>query len=118
MNDEQLTLPMLTWYAPDKPRLVPIELVRAAESYRDAVRACWALRSRRNMKPSVLAELTGMLPSHLSDYLSDKPDKRDMPAKYVETMELACGNRFITQWFTARAELTHMEQVLAERKAA
>lgn len=115
---EQIALPMLTWYDAGKPRLIPIEVVRSAPTYRDAVRACWNLRSRRNMTRRQLAEEVGVPASHLSDYLSEQPDKRDMPAKYVEAMEIACQNRFVTQWFTHRAELTHLEQVLAERRAA
>jgi hypothetical protein len=114
----QLPLPMLTWYSEGKPRLVPIEVVRSAPNFRDAVRACWNLRTRRNMTRRQLAEEIGVPPSHLTDYLSELPDKRDMPAKYVEALEIACQNRFVTQWFTHRAELTHLEQVLLERRAA
>lgn len=117
-RDLQSTLPMLTYYEAATPRLVPIELVRAAPDYRAAVRACWALRSRRNMTRRQLAEEIGVPASHLSDYLSELPGKRDMPAKYVEALEVSCTNRFVTQWFTMRAELTHVEQMLAERRAA
>lgn len=112
----QLTLPMLTWY--DGPRLVPAEVVHSAMSYRDAVRGCWNLRARRGMTRRQLAEEVGVPASHLTDYLSDKPDKRDMPAKYIERFELACQNRFVTQWFAVQAKLTILEQVLEERRAA
>jgi hypothetical protein len=118
MDHHQLPLPMLTVYSEGRPALVPLEVVRTATNYRSAVRGCWACRTRRNMTRRQLAEEIGVPASHLSDYLSDLPDKRDMPAKYVERMEIACQNRFVTQWFTAQAELTHLEQVLAERRAA
>lgn len=116
--EQQLKLPMLTWYDEGRPRLLPIEIVRAAPDYRTAVRGCWNARTRRNMTRRQLAEEIGVPPSHLTDYLSELPDKRDMPAKYVEAMEISCQNRFVTQWFTHRAELTHLEQVLLERRAA
>jgi hypothetical protein len=115
---EQVPLPMLTVYSEGHPALVPLALVRSAADYRSAVRGCWSLRTRRNMTRRQLAEEIGVPASHLTDYLSELPDKRDMPAKYVERMEIACQNRFITQWFTSQAELTHLEQVLAERRAA
>lgn len=114
----QLQLPMLTWYDEGRPRLVPIEVVRAASTYRAAVLGCWNARTRRSMTRRQLAEEICVPASHLTDYLSDKPDKRDMPAKYVKAMEISCQNRFITQWFTHDAELTHLEQVLLERRAA
>jgi hypothetical protein len=115
MNGEQLRLPMLTQYS--GPQLVNPEVVRAAATYRLAVLGCWNLRIRRKMTRRLLAEETGMLPSHLTDYLADDADRRDMPAKYIQAMEVACGNRFISQWLAMQANLTILEQYLHRRAA-
>lgn len=114
MDQQQLQLPMLTWY--EGPQLVASDVVRTATSYRDAVRACWNLRTRRNLTRRQLAEETGMLPSHISDYLHDDPERRDMPAKYIKATEAACGNRFISQWIAWNSELPVLE--VAQRRTA
>jgi hypothetical protein len=112
---QQLQLPMLTVYT--GPRLVDAEVIAACTSYRAAVRACWMLRSRRNLTLRLLAEETGLYASHASDYVSEAETKRELPAKHVNEFELACGNRFISQWLARRANLTILEQFI-ERRAA
>jgi hypothetical protein len=111
---EQQGLPFLTVYV--GPRLVDLEVVDACRHYRDAVRACWEMRSRKHMTRRLLAEEVGVQASHLTDYLSDKPDKRDMPAKYINALEIACGNRMVTQWLARQASLTIMEQFTQESR--
>ncbi len=112
---EQLKLPMLTVY--DGPRLVDAVIVAACSSYREAVRACWDLRTRRNLTQRQLAEEAGLYAPHVSNYLSDLPNKRSLPAEAIPAFEVACGNRFITQWNTARAGLTILEQFITRRAA-
>ena len=114
---EQLKLPMLTVYT--GPRLVDAEIVDACNTYREAVRACWDLRTRRHLTQRQLAEEAEVYASHLSDYLSDLHEKRELPAKHINTFELACGNRMITQWLARRANLTILEQFIQrERRVA
>lgn len=111
----QLRLPMLTYY--DGPRLVAPELVRAARTYREAVRACWRMRTRRSLTQRQLAvEIEGYAP-HVSDYLSEDDAKRPLPAAKINAFEIACGNRFVTQWQVAQAGLNVFEE-LALRRAA
>lgn len=112
----QLHLPMLTVY--DGPRLVEPSQISVIQSYRDAVRMCWDLRTRRNLTKRMLASEAGLYPSHVSDYISEDPSKRELPAKHVNAFEVECGNRVISQWLAARAHLTIMEQFIAHRRAA
>jgi hypothetical protein len=112
----QLHLPMLTVY--EGPRLVSQEILAGVLSYRDAVRTCWDLRTRRNLTKRVLAEETGLYPSHVSDYLSELEWKRELPAKHINLFEVSCGNRVITQWHNRQANLTILEQFIESRRAA
>lgn len=107
---EQLQLPMLTVYT--GPRLVDLELIDACRSYRSAVRACWLLRVRRALTQRQLAEEAGLYASHVTDYVSEDDDKRELPAKHVNGFELACGNRFVSQWLARQASLTILEQYI------
>lgn len=113
---EQLKLPMLTVYT--GPRLVDREIVDACKSYRDAVRACWDMRTRRNMTKRKLAEDAGLYPSHVTDYLSEVPKKRDLPASKVNDFELQCGNRMVSQWLARQANLTILEQFIQPARVA
>jgi transcriptional regulator with XRE-family HTH domain len=113
--DSQLKLPMLTYY--EGPKLVDPEIVRACRSYREAVRAAWHFRTRRNLTRRALAEGAGLYASHVSDYLSDDESKRELPARHIEDFEQECGNRFVSQWLAQRANLTILEQFM-ERRAA
>lgn len=112
----QLTLPMLTYYA--GPRLIDQELVLACRTYREAVRACWDMRTRRGLTKRALAEGAGLYPSHVSDYISDDESKRELPAKHINAFEIECGNRFITQWHARQAGVTILEQFIERRAAA
>lgn len=112
---QQMTLPLLTYY--EGPRLIDVELVHACRSYREAVRACWDLRTRRALTRRVLAEGAGLYPSHVSDYLNADPSKRELPAKHINAFEIECGNRFVSQWMASQANLTILEQYLQRRAA-
>lgn len=112
----QLQLPMLTYYA--GPRLVPVDVVAGLATYRDAVRMCWQLRLRTSLTKRVLAEEAGLYASHVSDYLSALDSKRELPAKHVPAIEVACGNRVITQWLVRQANLTLMEQFIQPQQVA
>ena len=60
---EQLMLPMLTVYS--GPRLVSAEVLAGVLTYREAVRSCWQLRTRRQLTQRALAEEAGLYASHL-----------------------------------------------------
>ena len=111
----QLSLPMLTVY--EGPALVAGDAVAACETYRDAVRLCWSLRRRSRMSTTAYAAEVGCYASHLAGYVHEYEGRRELPAKHIAAFETACGNRAVTQWLAARANLTILETFIA-RKAA
>ena len=115
-NPRQLPLPMLTYY--QAPVMVEARLVESAPTYREAVRRCWAMRTRARMTKRQLAEETGCYASHITDYLSEDEGKRDLPARHIAAFEAACGNRFISQWIARKSELTVLEEFVAQRRSA
>lgn len=113
---EQLNLPMLTLY--NGPRLLPADVVDACRTYRAAVRACWDMRTRRSLTQRMLAEEAGLYASHVSDYLSERHERRDLPAAKINGFELACGNRIVSQWMARQASLTILEQFIQQPRRA
>lgn len=111
----QLSLPMLTYY--DGPRIVSSDVVGACKTYRDAVRMCYQMRTRTRMSKALMAEEIGCYPSHLSGYVSEGEGRRQLPAEHIAAFEVCCGNRCITQWLAAQANLTILEQFLNQRQA-
>jgi len=107
---------MLTYYA--GPRLVPLEVVATITSYREAVRTCWQMRLRTSLTRRALAEEAGLYASHITDYLSQEPGRRNLPAEHIDAMEIACGNRVISQYLNMKHHLTILEQFLPQHRAA
>lgn len=89
--------------------LVPATVIAALPTYRDAVRECWARRTRINLMQRTVAEETGAYASHFAEYLSADPSKRDMPAKLIPAFERACGNHAVTQWLVQQAGLRALQ---------
>lgn len=116
LDDDQLELALLCRL--DGPSVVPEQYVRACQTYREVVRLCWRLRRVRAMTMLTLAEHAGFPSNHRSDYLSDKEDRRELPAKYIKAFEYVCGNTAISQWIAMNAKLTVLEEVQAARLAA
>ena len=112
----QLTLPMLTVY--EGPRIVSQTAIEACKNYRESVQACWGLKTRTRLTKAQLSEECGCYASHVTDYLSDKETSRNLPAERIAAFEVACGNRLITQWLAAQANLTILETFLQQRAAA
>jgi len=100
------------------PAVVSIADIRAILTYSDAIRFGWENRQIKNMTRATLAELTGIRPSHLSDYLNpcrvDKHGRelREMPAKYIPAFEQAVGNTFASQWLAMQSQLTILEAMM------
>jgi hypothetical protein len=112
----QLNLPMITYY--EGPRLISQEVLAGITTYREAVRVCWDLRTRRQLVRRTLAEEASLYASHVSDYLSDDDSRRELPAKHIAAFEVACGNRAVSQWLAKQAHLTILEQFIDQRRAA
>ena len=99
-----------------RPRLYDDE--QRKQRHREAVRLCWSMRTRKNLPKTLLAQEAWCYASHVTDYLSDKPEKRDLPAKHIAAFEVSCGNRAISQWLAAQAHLTILETFIQQRQAA
>jgi hypothetical protein len=115
MYMEQLSLPMLTVYS--GPRLVDQAEVAKCRSYREAVRLCWEQRTRINLKRIQVAEYCGLYASHVTDYFSASPSRRELPAKKVDVVERVLGNRAISQWLLLQTQRSDAE-VTELREAA
>lgn len=116
MEQQQAQLPLLARL--DGPSVVPSYYIRHCDTYRDAVRLCWALRRIKGMTKRMLAAEAGLYHPHVSDYLSDDETKRELPAKYIKAFEAVCGNSAISQWLAAQSKLTVLEEMQAERRTA
>ena len=101
-----------------------MSLIKGIKTYRDAIRYGWEHRQIQNMTQATLAEKTGMRPSHVPDYLAESDvdkkgrDRREMPARYIPAFEKAVGNSFASQWLAMQSQLTILEAMIADQKAA
>lgn len=101
----------------DGPSVVPPVEIAKITSYREACRMCWVHRRVQGMTKARLAEVTGMRPSHISEYFSpdlfdtNGRELRDMPGKYVKSLERVAGNTFISQWHAMQSNLTVLESI-------
>lgn len=106
----------------DAPSVAPMSLVMKVKTFREACRAAWAARPK-NMTTATLCQMTGMRPSHATEYFKDAEtdhkgrELRDMPAKYLPAFEEAIGNSFASQWLAMQSQLTILEAQIAEQKA-
>lgn len=109
--------PCFTFETP--PVAVEPDVLDDIDSYRDAVRACWAARRRPAMTMRTLAELIGAAPCHISDYFAedDAKGRRDLPAKLIPEFEWVCGHTIVSQWLAAQLGVMRAE-VQADRLAA
>lgn len=104
-------LPMLA--AVQEPQFVDKQLIKQCQTYRDAVRLCWALRRVKGMTQRTVAELADIHTPHISDYLAERAKTvRNLPADKIEAFESVCGNRAITQWLVRRAGLHLAEELM------
>ncbi len=103
----------------DAPDVVPPTLLKAAHTYREAVRLCWTLRRAKGLRPADLGR-HGFTRQHVSDYLNDDdlPSRRSLPADRIHDFEDLAGNSAISQWIAGGARLTVLEEMQAERNAA
>lgn len=115
-DPSQLQLPMLMRL--DGPSVLPPQRLLSVGSYREAVAICWSLRrDRADGAQSACARFVGAQVSHMSAFLSDDHEKRDMPAKYVHAFEVWCGNTAITQYLARGSKLTVVEEFQARALA-
>lgn len=101
----------------DAPSIAPQQWVRAAKSYREAVRLSWSLKRVHLMTRQQLSSEAELYPQHVTDYLheDDKPSRRDLPANAIARFEAVVGNTLISQWLAAQSKLTVLEEITATR---
>lgn len=121
-DDRTLPLPLLGGLVQAQRLVLPPEVVMALPSYRHACRMAWRLRSPR-ITQRTLSELAGLYASHVTDYFSPRPERRELPAKHVAAVERVIGNTLISQWLAQQSRLTVLEemqqaQLRRERRAA
>jgi AraC-like DNA-binding protein len=104
----------------DGPSVVPAQVLRAAHTYRQAVRLCRQVSPRRHINLRQLAEEAGLTYQHVSDYFNpdDRATRRSLPGEHVAAVERVLGNTAISQWHASQAHLTVLEEMQAERVAA
>jgi hypothetical protein len=118
MTMDQLEFPLMGRL--DAPSVAPVQWVRCAKTYREAVRVCWQLRRVARMTKQQLAAEAELYPQHITDYLheDDKPSRRSLPADAIARFEAVVGNSLISQWLAAKSQLTVLEEITATRKFA
>lgn len=114
----QLQIPLMGRI--DAPSVAPAQLVRAAKTYREAVRLCWRLRRVAYMTRQQLSAEAELYPQHVTDYLheDDKPSRRDLPANAIARFEAVVGNTLVSQWLAAQSQLTILEELTATKAYA
>lgn len=105
----------------DGPAIVPPEIMRLAKTYRQAVRLCLLLARHRRpgLTLSDIAIECDLTRQHVTDYFheDDRPQRKNLPAEDVRTVEAFLGNSAISQWHAMGARFTVLE-VLQAREAA
>ncbi|MEJ7685654.1 MAG: hypothetical protein WKG52_00895 [Variovorax sp.] len=102
------------------PSVVSEQWVRAAKTYRHAVRIAWALRRIKGAKPAHMAAAMDFYAQHVGDWLNndDKPKRRNLPGDCIPRFETYVGNTLVSQWLAAHAQLTVLEEITATRQVA
>lgn len=115
---EQRQLPLMTRM--DGPSVAPFSVVAQAGTFRQAVRLAWGHRRVHYATQQQLAAECQTPAQHVSDYLNadDKPKRRSLPAERIAAFEAFVGNTIVSQWLAARARLTVLEEMQAQRMAA
>lgn len=118
MEDTQRPLQLLARL--DGPSVVPPDMVRQARTYREACRMAWQLRRAKNLTFRALSERCGLVYQHVGDYFNadDARHRRDLPGDALSAVEGELGNTFVSQWHAMRAQLTVVEEIQAQRRAA
>ncbi|HYC00376.1 MAG TPA: hypothetical protein VEA35_13500 [Ramlibacter sp.] len=103
---------------------VPESEVAKWRSYREAVVWCWLnqrhyVGMNETARRTLFANHAGMHAPHASRCF--KPDSKspmDLPQRCIRSFETFTGWRGVRQWQLKDAELTAMEQVIEQRRAA
>lgn len=118
-HNEQQRLPLLGGVVQAQRLIVPPEIIMGIKSWRHACRLAWRLRRPKGMTQRTLAELAGLHPPHVSAYFSVHADRRELPARYIASVEGVIQNTVMSQWLAHSSKLTVLEEIqVARRRAA
>jgi hypothetical protein len=106
-----------------QPRFAPQNTVDSFDSYRDAVVWCWENRvnvgAGEKMDQAMCANLLNLHTPHMSRCVNrDSSAPMNLSPDYLPDFEAFCGWRAVSQFIASKAQMTFMEQVIAERSAA
>jgi len=104
-------------------KFAPQEVVRGFASYREAVIWCWQNRPCHGLREaddqSLCARVLGMHPPHLSRCVNpESKAPMSLPPDYLTDFESYTGWKAASQYVAAKADMTILEQVIADRKVA
>ena len=117
----QREMPFLMATVPSK--YAPSSVIEAFNSYRDAVVWGWENRPHRGKNDpqdqSMFARNAGVYAPHMSRFVSrTSKAPMDLHPDLIGEFESYIGWRVITQYLAKRANVTLMEEVIEQRRAA
>lgn len=98
--------------------VAPVWAVRRCQTYRDACRLAWSLRSSSAMSHGDLAAVLGVSEQAVEQYLSpvDLGELAELPARRIQDFNDALGNTAVTQWVQGLSNLACVEEHLWQHK--
>lgn len=116
--DAQQPLPFMGGVVQAQRLFVPPVVIDRLGGFRHACRLAWKLRANRRLTKRQLADDCGLYYSHVTDYFSVHEARRELPARHVAAVERVLGNAVMSQWLAHQAQVTLLEEMQAQRRAA
>ena len=117
-DERTLPLPLLGGMVQRQRLVLPPGAVMGLKSWRHACRLAWKLRHPRITQRTLAELVPGLYQSHVSDYFSIRPERRELPAKHVASVEAVLGNTVMSQYLAQQSGLTVLEEMQAARRVA
>lgn len=119
LNGPSAPLPLIGGVVQAQRLVIPPEAVRGLKTWRHACRLAWRLRNPRNLtQRQLVAAVPGLYASHVSDYFSANPARRELPARWVGPVQAVLGNLVMSQWLAMDQDTTLIEELQYIRRAA
>ena len=115
-DEHTLLLPLVGGVVQRQRLVVPPQVVMGIKDWRHACRLAWKLRSPR-ITLRTFAEVTRAYPSHVSDYFSVNPNRRELPARLAGIGCKVLGNTVMVQWLAMDGSVTLLEELQAAHPA-
>lgn len=116
---EQRRLALLGGVIQPQRLVVPHQLIERIKTYRQACRFSYLLARRRGITQATLVQVVPELhKSHVSNYFSRDPSRRELPARHIGSVQDVFGNTVIAQWVAAQCELHLLEEMQEYRRSS